>query len=505
MPKFLVAAALALVLAVAFLGSIAPTSVRGGAPAELGQFEVIDPGLQLTPIHAALLRTGKVWLASGSANSERIHDEGVFRTYVWDPEDGSLGNLSAPWDLFCAGHTFLANGRLLIAGGVRAYPEEPPGPRRFKGSRLAYTFDPITETYKRMPNMAGGRWYPTLVTLGNGAVYAMAGIDETATAMNDVPEMLKPGRSSWAAKPRTDPWPMYPHLFLAKGGRLFYSGGNVFSGMFGIELPPPGFLNTGTSVLTPVSGLSQPESRDQSASVLLPPAQTQKVMIMGGGAMTSDGTLDNVDIIGLNAASPHYVAGPAMLHPRMHLNAVLLPDRTVLVTGGASGREMDPVYQSEIYNPRTNTWRVAATSEIARMYHSFALLLPDGRVLLGGSQPDGMPAERRLELYSPPYLFKGTRPVITEAPDVVAYGSTVRIRTTQANNIKWVSLIRPSAVTHSLDTEQRVVHVPARHVAPGTLRLTLPTDRTIAPPGWYMLFVTNNSGVPGEATWIRIG
>jgi hypothetical protein len=298
---------------------------------------------------------------------------------------------------------------------------------------------------------------------------------------------------------------MYPHLFVEKNGRLFYTGGNVFPGVFGITLPPAGFLNPATSVLSPVNGLSDADARDQSASVMLPPVQSQKVMIMGGGHMGDNGTLDNVDIIDLDVANPHYTAGPDMIHSRMHLNAVLLPDRTVFVTGGASGREMNPVYQSEIYNPRTNSWSVAATSRIARMYHSFALLLPDGRVLVGGSNPPEMDPELRLELYSPPYLFGGARPMINLAPTNVSYGSTIQIQTTQANDIKWVSLIRPSAVTHSVDTEQRVVDLPARKVAPGVLKLSVTNDHDIAPPGWYMLFVTNDNGVPSEAKWVHLG
>jgi hypothetical protein len=505
-PRPAVAASLVLSLVLACGAAVLPWTARAGDPSVLGQFNVYDVGLEFTPIHAALLRTGKVWLGAGSGNEKTTFQAGDFRSYVWDPVvAGAAQEIAAPWDLFCAGQTFLANGKLLIAGGTKDYPVVWPGTVLFEGSRLAYTFDPITETYKKMPRMAGGRWYPTLVTLGNGRVYAFAGLNGTADDMNKKPEIFNPAGPSWQAKPTTDPWPMYPHLFLTENGRLFYSGGNVFPAVFNITLPPAGFLNATTSALVPVSGLSQPDNRDQSATVMLPPVQSQRVMIMGGGAMMSNGTLDNVDIIDLDAANPHYVAGPHMIHARMHLNAVLLPNRTVFVTGGANGREMDPVYESEIYNPRTNNWSQAATSRIARMYHSFALLLPDGRVLVGGSNPPEMEPELRLELYSPPYLFGGTRPVINQAPSQASYGSTIQIQTTQANSIKWVSLIRPSAVTHSVDTEQRVVDVPAKRIAPGVLQLKLTGDHDVAPPGWYMLFVTNDDGVPSEASWIKLG
>jgi hypothetical protein len=115
-----------------------------------------------------------------------------------------------------------------------------------------------------------------------------------------------------------------------------------------------------------------------------------------------------------------------------------------------------------------------------------------------------MEPELRLELYSPPYLFAGPRPVISAAPDHANYGDRIRISTDQLGDVKWVSLIRPSAATHSLDTEQRVVDVHYRRTPQGQLELRIPTDPDIAPPGWYMLFLTNQSGVPSEATWIQI-
>jgi hypothetical protein len=494
-------------LVLALLVPAAATTSGGEPPSpssQLGEWQILDTAPSFTPIHAALMHTGRVWLGAGSANDVVNFDAGDFRSFVWDPSDGSIDDIPTPWDLFCAGHTFLADGRLLIAGGTADFPVIWPGTILFSGSREAYLFDPATESYEALPAMHAGRWYPTLVTLGTGRVYTIAGIDETTSQMNVEPELFAPGGPSWIERPATDPWPMYPALFLTRHGRLFYSGGNVFPDVFGITLPPPGFLRPRTGVLTPVTGLTEPAARDQSASVLLPPAQDQRVMIMGGGSLPTGESLANVDIIDTDAHSPAYTPGPPMLHARMHVNAVLLPDRTVFATGGAAGREMDPVFESEIYDPATNTWTAAASSRIARMYHSFALLLPDGRVLVGGSNPPEMEAELRLEVYSPPYLFAGPRPVISTAPDHANYGDRIRIRTSQLREIKWVSLIRPSATTHSLDTEQRVVDVAFRRTPNGRLELRIPSNPNLAPPGWYMLFVTNQSGVPSEATWIQI-
>jgi hypothetical protein len=497
---------IAVALGLAVSATVAASLTPAPATQSPGQFEILDSAPSFTPIHAALLHTGRVWLGAGSGNDKANFEAGDFRSFVLDPVADSLSSLRTPWDLFCAGHTFLPDGRLLIAGGTAEYPEVWPGTILFHGSRQAFTFDPATETYAALPAMHGGRWYPTLVTLGTGRIYATAGIDETASQMNTSPEVFTTVGPQWIERPPTDPWPTYPALFLTRGGKLFYSGGNVFPAVFGITLPPPGFLDVRTGNLMPVGGLTHPEARDQSASVLLPPAQDQRVMIMGGGSLPSGDSLDSVDIIDLSAASPGYVAGPPLLHARMHANAVLLPDRTVFVTGGGAGREMDPVYESEIYDPLANTWTAAASSRIARLYHSFALLLPDGRVLIGGSNPPDMEPELRLELYLPPYLFAGPRPVIDVAPPAADYGDRIRIETTQAGPTKWVSLIRPSAATHSLDTEQRVVDVKWRQVTrTGLLELKMPSDPNLAPPGWYMMFVTNDAGVPSEAAWIKIG
>ena len=203
--------------------------------------------------------------------------------------------------------------------------------------------------------------------------------------------------------------------------------------------------------------------------------------------------------------------------PRMHLNAVLLPDHTVFVSGGALSREnrLGARLQSEIYDPATDTWKAGATASVVRMYHSIALLLPDGRVISAGGnpppygnqvpwEPPGPNEEMRLEVYSPPYLFAGPRPVITAAPAEWKYGQNITISTPQAGNIKWASVIRPGVTTHSFDNSQRLVDLAISAQAGGQIKATAPAEATLAPPGWYMLFITDNTGVPSVATWIHL-
>jgi hypothetical protein len=144
-------------------------------------------------------------------------------------------------------------------------------------------------------------------------------------------------------------------------------------------------------------------------------------------------------------------------------------------------------------------------------------LLPDGRVVAAGGNPDKgsqvnwLPPdpleEMRLELYSPPYMFKGARPAITDIPAEIVYGQQIVIKTTQASNIKWISLIRPGLTTHSFNCEQRLIDVPFDLPAqPSQLNATIPSaaDRSVATPGWYMLFLTNNNNVPSVARWVHL-
>ena len=495
-PSLAVAIVATLALLVAWPAAVAAVDPP---PSEIGSWELLPLDAPMTPIHAALLHTGRVWLASGSGNDPEMFDEGEFHSWVWDPGTSNFTDIDTPWDVFGSGHSFLADGRLLLDGGTLAY-QTSLALRDWKGSAKAYLFDPLTEQYSALPDMADGRWYPTLVTLGNGRVYATAGLDDSGLGTNNIrPDIFVPGaQPAWKRKSTTPNWPTYPSLILTRDGRLFHSGGNVDP----ILDMAPGFVNVKTGSLTPIPGLSVPGTRDHSATVLLPPAQKQRVMIIGGGLFGA--ATGNVDVIKLDSANPRFRSAPALNYPRMHLNAVLLPDRTVLVVGGGAALESQPVLAAEVYDPQMNDWSVLASESVARLYHSLALLLPDGRVLVGGSNPTGH-FETQLEIYSPPYLFRGPRPVIGGAPTDIGYGDRFHVTTTQAADIKWVSLIRPSAVTHSTDTEQRVVAVPFKRTRSGDLALTITDEPNIAPPGWYMMFVTNSDGVPSVAHWVHLG
>jgi hypothetical protein len=281
-----------------------------------------------------------------------------------------------------------------------------------------------------------------------------------------------------------------------------------------------------------VQGLRDVNQCNQSASVLLPPAQAQRFMILGGGP-SDDATefrgiaTHRVQIVDFSGADQQYHDAAPLNHERMHVNAVILPDRTVMAIGGGGTREasfktavIDPqggreVFEAEIYDQDANTWTVTEPATVARLYHSVALLLPDGRVVAAGGNPDKgssvdwLPPdpleEMRIEIFSPPYLFKKpTRPVIGTAPQEIAYGADINVRTAQAAEIGSMNLIRPGVTTHSFNGTQRLVDVPFVVTPPDQLRASIPASRTVAPPGWYMLFVIDKDGVPSVANWVHL-
>jgi hypothetical protein len=517
-----------------------------------GTWERLRFDSQVLAVHAALLHSGKVLFAAGSGNNavrSRSNDfgdtdKGNWVTVVWDPSvtpsetdsnffhPDTLRARGKPIDFFCGGESFLADGNLLAAGGTEDYVNGG-----FLGRRTAVAFNPNTQQWTPRNDLTVGRWYPTLLALGDGRILAVAGLDHEGKIDSQEAKTLE------VYSPKTNDWqnlgipvglehrlPLYAHLFLIEDGRVFFSGGRMDDG---VDQDPVILDLARTPVTaTPVPGLNIPGRRNQSASVLLPPAQDQRVMVIGGGphshrpGETEDPeAISDVSVVDLKDAQPHYREAAPMHLSRVHLNAVLLPDRTVFVSGGASrhedtdigtipGHEPFAQRQAEIYDPATNTWRLVASASVARMYHSVALLLPDGRVVTAGNNPsmshqvgwnqDSDHEEMALEVYYPPYLFRGGRPVIRNVSTEWRYGEGVEVESPQAQSIKWASLIRSGVTTHSFDNSQRLVDLPIEGRDDDGLSLRVPDNPNVAPPGWYMLFLTDHMGVPSKAQWIHL-
>jgi len=197
-----------------------------------------------------------------------------------------------------------------------------------------------------------------------------------------------------------------------------------------------------------------------------------------------------------------------MAFRRAYHTLTMLPDGNVLVTSGGSTTEgknvSAAVKQAELWSPATETWQTMATAAVPRIYHGTAVLLADGRVVVAGSGDSyGGPDQTTAEFYSPPYLFRGARPSIATAPAVLAYRAGFSVALDDATPIVSVALVRPGAVTHQFDEDQRYLALSFSQNG-SALAIDGPASESLAPPGYYMLFVLNGAGVPSTARWVRL-
>ncbi|CAL9431068.1 hypothetical protein SUDANB58_02051 [Streptomyces sp. enrichment culture] len=592
-----------------------------------GKWEIVEfpEELRLNTIHAALLHTGKVLLVAGSGNNQDNFDAKKYDTRVWDPVKGTIKKVPTPTDLFCTGHTQLANGNLLIAGGTKRYeklkgdvkkagglmivhnenPDKPitlpagtkftgkengktfvskdpvlvprakknfdrqtgrflgntPGYGRvyveaqkegrqyetgtqdnyrvqgltgadarntygiaeklaldkkdFQGIRDTYEFDPVAEKYIKVDPMHEARWYPTLTTLSDGRILSVSGLDDIGQLVPGKNEVYDPKTKKWTYTEKVRQFPTYPALFLMQNGKVFYSGSNAGYGPADVGRDP-GVWDVETNKFTKIPGMSDPKLLETSGTVLLPPAQDEKYMVIGGGGVgESKESSNRTRIVDLKDADPRFVDGPTLEKGTRYPQASVLPDDSVLVSGGSEdyrGRSASNILQARLYHPETNTFERVADPLVGRNYHSGSILLPDGRVMFFGSdslfadKANTKPGkfEQRIEIYTPPYLYRdGARPDLGGGPQTIERGGSGTFTSTAASSVKKVRLIRPSASTHVTDVDQRSIALDFE-VSGDKLTVTVPENRNLVQSGWYMLFVTDAEGTPSKAQWVRV-
>jgi hypothetical protein len=219
---------------------------------------------------------------------------------------------------------------------------------------------------------------------------------------------------------------------------------------------------------------------------------------------------DTVERIDLSQLNPRWDLSGRMHHPRVHANGVLLPDGNVLVVGGMATyghHDVDAhgvVTEAELYDPSTNTWTRMASQQKARVYHSTAILLPDGRVISMGSNPGSKIIEHSIEVFSPPYLFRGERPVITELPERITHKQAFDVRVEHAHHIRQVVLMRPEVLTHVTNTDQRLLELEFKAKNDMKLEVQAPPSAAHMPRGYCMLFVLNDEGVPSIGEFLKL-
>jgi hypothetical protein len=438
----------------------------------------------IVAVHMAMLPTGQVMAWDLDNNAVQL----------WNPATDvftDVTDTAESFSFFCTGQTALADGRILIDGGHVNWDV---------GSRHANAFNPVTQTWTLLAQMAVERWYPTVITLADGRVLAVAGHTTCKTCVAQTPEVYDPVANTWTQLPgaKTAIPTQYPHMFVLPDGRVVQVASSE-------EVIPTRVLDLTTQTWTTID----PNPLDGGSSVMYWPGK-----VMKSGAAWDDGNGNPTNatyVLDMTQLAPAWRQTTGMAFPRLTHNLTALPDGTVLVTGGSSNSYIsDPasvIYDAELWSPVSETWTTMARMQTPRMYHSTALLLPDGRVLKAGGGRFGGTGpgvdQFSAEIYSPPYLFNGARPTITAAPASVGYGSTFTVATPDAAQIAAVSLVRLGSVTHTFNSGQRFVPLAFQHVD-GGLTVTAPLNGNIAPPGYYMLFILNTNGVPSVAPFVQL-
>ncbi|WP_188112246.1 galactose oxidase early set domain-containing protein [Aquimarina sp. RZ0] len=524
---------------------------------------------EILAVHAALIPSGndgQILLFGGdehwSAQAETQPGELFKKTRIFDLQGNNIiSDVNSPdSDVFCAGHAFLADGRLLIGGGTSKWPESDHHDHGldFLGHRRCWVFNAFAREWievKRMlpqpgreaEDVGGGRWYPTLTTLGNGDVIAFFGhlSQEDFRHRNTTPEIFNISANNWIGLPQmADPtlrpsgearFLMYPRVFLLSDGNMFFATpmpttSNEPSEYFCTFYNP----TTGDYFGPNINAAPGWTINWDMPAVLLPllPEENYRARVLTCGAA-------NNHIIDLGATTPTWVqtaarVGATVGKRRLHSIAVILPTGQIAHVGGVNQQNPeDPVLEAEIYTPSinwnngdysgTDSWETKEAAQLARNYHSTALLMPDGRIWTAGGNtnaesgnPDGnanpdtdgntkKKGIKKIEIYEPDYFSNAGRPELTSTPKSLGYNQLFTIECTQASNIQRVALIRNGSVTHGHDYDQRYVGLEFDQDGGDTLIVTSPPNGNVAPPGYYTLWVINDSGLPCQkAKFVRL-
>jgi len=414
---------------------------------------------------------------------------GFFVYDVWDPAAGltaghvTLDNFTGT-DLFCSSQIILPqSGDILIAGGDNWTGTSTTNTGNNDSNLFSYSDNALASS----TSMNRSRWYSSATALVNGEIYIQGG-----NGGADLPEVRETtgGFRLLTGAPTGSYATIFPRNFLAPDGRVFGydTNGNMF------------FVDTGgLGSLVYAGTFSSSYAGWQSGAAMFQPGRILQVGANSSGAL----------VIDINGPTPAWAPTQSTSSRRRWNSATVLADGRVLVTGGStSANQLVGVNKSaEIWDPDTGLWHVGSEGAVARLYHSSALLLPDASVLVAGGGAPGPLNNTNAEIYYPPYLYASgggfaTRPQIISAPDTANVGDNLAVQV-DSSTFTRVAIVKTGSVTHSVNMDQRFVELPFTQSA-NMLSVNLPARASDTPPGFYLMFAIDDSGVPSEAHMLRI-
>lgn len=484
---------------------------KAAAPIDPGVGGIFGPPVPwpVIPIHVGLLPDGRVLSygtdQQGAQGAQLVYD-------VWNPSLGTvegahslLANTTST-DIFCGSASLLSgSGNALIIGGDLTVNKI----RNYSNKRVNI-FNQTNNTLTASGTMNYPRWYPTTTTLPNGDKLVLGG------QLSPGPDPNTPGVGSpTELRSATTGWKVLPGISIQSPADLvrelewYYPRAFVGpdNAVYLLE-----FSRTIYKLTTDGSGTMQDTGAKVDWGSYTFPAT---MFLNADGNPFSVLTVRNgqeVQIVDLTQTPPAVSTTSSLNFPHVWGNTTVLPDGKILMTGGsgADNQLTNVALQVELYDPATKSWMLGASATIPRLYHSTALLLPDGSVLTGGGGAPGPYKELNAEIYYPPYLFAkdgsgspAVRPTIISGPSTLTLNQPFTLTVGANDHVGTINLIRMGFNTHSFNPEQRLIPVPfAQNGTNITATLTAPS--TLAPPGFYMLFILNTSGVPGLAKIVSI-
>lgn len=476
--------------------------------AGLGQWGItID--FPIVPVASALLKNGKM-LTWSSYAPDTFGGNGITVTATYDPVAGAVSQrtvVNTGHDMFCPGLSINSAGNVIVTGG--------------DDSSKTSVYDPVSDGWTSGPPLNIPRGYQSTATLSDGRTFIIGG-SWSGGVGGKYGEVLDAASTSWKRLPGCDVTPMltvdaqgvyrednHAWLFGWKQGWVFQAGPSKAMNWYN----PNGNGGAGTVTAAGLRG-NNPDAMNGNA--VMYDAINGLILTLGGAQdyQNSQATANAVIIkIGTPGRAPTVTAINPMNFARAFANAIVLPDGKVFVTGGQSFAvpfsDDTAVYSAELWDPATNKFTMLPPMDIPRTYHSVALLLFDATVFTGGGGLCGDCGTNHFDgqIYSPAYLFNAdgtaaTRPIIkSAAPTDITAGASVRITTDVP--ISTCSIIRSGSNTHTVDTDQRRIVLTPTGTFP-TYTLTVPTDKGIALPGYWLLFALTKAGVPSKATVVHV-